>query len=71
MIPLVTQRRRKVCKGFYEIDSVDIVHDFGKSMNLGADFAIANAMKAFNPRYQLKFHSPMTPEKFLWGLYGK
>lgn len=136
-------------RGTYEIDSVDIVHDFGKSMNLGVDmgqvegalaqgigwmtmeeiayndegrllsntlstykipdifsiakeinveplvtegndmaifkskavgepplmygigvyFAIANAMKAYNPNYQLKFHSPMTPEKVLMGLY--
>jgi xanthine dehydrogenase large subunit len=138
-------------RGTYEVDSVDIVHDFGKSMNLGVDlgqvegalaqgigwmtmeeiayneegrllsntlstykipdifsiakdinitpletdghdlaifkskavgepplmygigvyFAIANAMKAHNPNYQLKFHSPMTPEKVLMGLYEK
>ncbi len=136
-------------RGTYEVDSVDIVHDFGKSMNLGVDlgqvegalaqgigwmtmeeiayndqgrllsntlstykipdvfsiakhinvqaletdgnemaifkskavgepplmygigvyFAIANAMKAFNSGYQLKFHAPMTPEKVLMGLY--
>jgi xanthine dehydrogenase large subunit len=136
-------------RGTYEIDSVDIVHDFGKSMNIGVDmgqvegalaqgigwmtmeeiayneegrllsntlstykipdifsiakdinltpletqgndmaifkskavgepplmygigvyFAIANAIKSFNPDYQLKFHSPMTPEKVLMGLY--
>ena len=138
-------------RGTYEIDSVEIVHDFGKSMNKGVDlgqvegalaqgigwmtmeeiayndeglllsntlstykipdvfsiakdinvqaletdghdmaifkskavgepplmygigayFAIANAMKAFNPKYQMKFHSPMTPEKVLMGLYKK
>ena len=137
-------------RGTYEIDSVEIVHDFGKSMNKGVDlgqvegalaqgigwmtmeevsynnegrllsntlstykipdifsiakdikvealeteghdmaifkskavgepplmygigayFAIANAMKAFNSKYQMKFHSPMTPEKVLMGLYG-
>ena len=135
-------------RGIYEVDSIDIVHDFGKSMNLGVDlgqvegalaqgigwmtmeeiayndegrllsntlstykipdifsiakeinvkplitegndmaifkskavgepplmygigvyFAIANAIKAYNPNYQLKFHSPMTPEKVLMGL---
>ncbi len=136
-------------RGTYEIDSVDIVHDFGKSMNKGVDlgqvegalaqgigwmtmeevayneqgrllsntlstykipdifsiakdikvealetdghdmaifkskavgepplmygigayFALANAIKAFNPDYQMKFHSPMTPEKVMVGLY--
>jgi len=138
-------------RGTYEVDSVDIVHDFGKSMNLGVDlgqvegalaqgigwmtmeeiaynddgrllsntlstykipdvfsiakeinvepletegndmaifkskavgepplmygigvyFALANAIKAYNPDYQLKFHSPMTPEKVLMGLNEK
>ncbi len=36
---------------------------------IGAYFAIQNAVKAFNPNYQLKFHAPMTPEKVLMGLY--
>jgi len=36
---------------------------------IGAYFAIQNAMKAFNPKYDLKFHAPMTPEKVLMGLY--
>jgi xanthine dehydrogenase large subunit len=36
---------------------------------IGAYFAIQNAMKAFNPNYDLKFHAPMTPEKVLMGLY--
>ncbi len=138
-------------RGTYEIDCVDIVHDFGKSMNKGVDlgqvegalaqgigwmtmeevayneqgrllsntlstykipdifsiakditvealkteghdmaifkskavgepplmygigayFAIANAIKAFNKDYQIKFHSPMTPEKVMMGLYEK
>ena len=136
-------------RGVYEIDSVDIVHDFGKSMNKGIDFgqvegalaqgigwmtmeeiayndegkllsntlstykipdifsiakkinikalktdghemaifkskavgepplmygigayfAIQNAIKAFNPNYQLNFHAPMTPEKVMMGLF--
>jgi xanthine dehydrogenase large subunit len=136
-------------RGTYEIDSIDIVHDFGKSMNMGVDlgqvegalaqgigwmtmeevayddkgrllsntlstykipdvfsiakdihveplesqghdmaifkskavgepplmygigayFAIANAIKAFNPNYNIKFDSPMTPEKVMMGLY--
>ncbi|WP_457616910.1 xanthine dehydrogenase molybdopterin binding subunit [Lutibacter sp.] len=135
--------------GTYEIDSVKIIHDFGKSMNLGIDtgqvegaliqgigwmtmeeisynkegkllsnalstykvpdifsvpktveiapletkgndmailkskavgepplmygigayFAIQNAVKAFNPNYEPKFHAPFTPEKVLMGLY--
>ncbi len=136
-------------RGVYEIDSVKIVHDFGKSMNMGIDlgqvegalaqgigwmtleeiaynddgrllsnalstykvpdifsapktietipletegselaikkskavgepplmygigtyFAIQQAVKTFNPNYELKFHAPFTPEKVLMGLY--
>ncbi len=136
-------------RGTYEIDTVKIVHDFGKSMNLGIDigqvegalaqgigwmtmeeiaydkngrllsntlssykvpdifsapkivevlpletqgnemailkskavgepplmygigayFAIQNAVKSFNPKHKLKFHSPFTPEKVLMALY--
>lgn len=37
---------------------------------IGAYFAIQNAIKAFNPKYELKFHAPMTPEKVLMGLYN-
>ncbi len=138
-------------RGVYEIDSVKIVHDFGKSMNLGIDigqvegalaqgigwmtmeeiaygndgrllsnalstykvpdifsapktvetipletdgnemaiqkskavgepplmygigtyFAIQNAVKAFNKKCKPKYHSPLTPEKVLMGLYEK
>ncbi|WGD33573.1 molybdopterin cofactor-binding domain-containing protein [Olleya sp. YS] len=36
---------------------------------IGAYFAIQNAIKAFNPEYNLKFHAPMTPEKVLMSLY--
>ena len=36
---------------------------------IGAYFAIQNAIKAFNPKYKLKFHAPMTPEKVLMSLY--
>ena len=38
---------------------------------IGAYFAIQNAIKAFNPKYTLKFHAPMTPEKVLMSLYKK
>ena len=38
---------------------------------LGAYFAIQNAVSAFNPDYELKFHAPFTPEKVLMGLYEK
>ncbi|NNC49733.1 MAG: molybdopterin-dependent oxidoreductase [Flaviramulus sp.] len=38
---------------------------------IGAYFAIQNAIKAFNPNYNLKFHAPMTPEKVLMSLYSK
>lgn len=38
---------------------------------LGAYFAIQNAVKAFNPDYQLKFDAPFTPEKVLLALYEK
>jgi len=36
---------------------------------IGAYFALQNAIKAFNPNYNLEFHAPMTPEKVLMGLY--
>jgi len=36
---------------------------------IGAYFAIQNAVKAFNPNYDLKFDAPFTPEKVLMGLY--
>lgn len=38
---------------------------------IGAYFAIQNAIKAFNPNYDLEFNAPMTPEKVLMGLYNK
>jgi xanthine dehydrogenase large subunit len=38
---------------------------------IGAYFAIQNAIKAFNPKYDLKFHAPLTPEKALMSLYQK
>ena len=38
---------------------------------IGAYFALQNAINAFNPNYDLKFHAPMTPEKVLMGLYEK
>lgn len=36
---------------------------------IGAYFALQNAIKAFNPNHNLKFHAPMTPEKVLMSLY--
>ncbi|WP_225035165.1 xanthine dehydrogenase molybdopterin binding subunit [Winogradskyella sp. SM1960] len=36
---------------------------------IGAYFALQNAIKAFNPKYNMKFHAPMTAEKVLMGLY--
>lgn len=38
---------------------------------IGAYFALQNAIKAFNPNYDLQFNAPMTPEKALTGLYQK
>ena len=38
---------------------------------IGAYFALQNAMRAFNPNYEMKFHAPMTPEKVLLGLYNR
>ena len=38
---------------------------------IGAYFALQNAIKAFNPNYDLQFNAPMTPEKVLTGLYQK
>ena len=36
---------------------------------LGAYFAIRNAIKAFNPKSEIGFNSPLTPEKALINLY--
>ena len=36
---------------------------------IGAYFALQNAIKVFNPNYDLQFHAPMTPEKVLIALY--
>ncbi len=36
---------------------------------IGVYFAIQNAIKVFNPAYEMRFHAPMTPEKVLIGLY--
>jgi xanthine dehydrogenase large subunit len=38
---------------------------------IGAFFALRNAIKAFNPKADPGFSSPMTPEKVLMNLYGK
>ncbi|HNX44400.1 MAG TPA: molybdopterin-dependent oxidoreductase [Bacteroidales bacterium] len=38
---------------------------------IGAYFALQNAIRAFNPRYEADYHSPMTPEKALMGLYSR
>ena len=36
---------------------------------IGAYFAITNAMKAFRPGIEVKYHAPMTPERVLLSLY--
>ena len=36
---------------------------------IGAFFALQNAIRAFNPDYQLQFKAPLTPEKVLLALY--
>ena len=36
---------------------------------IGAYFAIQSAVKSFNPKHNLKFDLPITPEKVLMGLY--
>ena len=38
---------------------------------IGAYFAIRNAIKAFNPVSDMPYKAPMTPERVLFGLYGK
>jgi len=38
---------------------------------IGAFFALQDAIKSYNPKYKMKFDSPMTPEKVLMGLYNK
>ena len=38
---------------------------------IGAYFAIHNAVLAFNPNSNIAYHSPITPEKVLMGLYSK
>jgi xanthine dehydrogenase large subunit len=37
---------------------------------IAAFFAIQNAIKAFNPGYQIEFDAPLTPEKVLMRLYN-
>jgi xanthine dehydrogenase large subunit len=37
---------------------------------IGVYFALQNAIKAFNPAYELDFDAPMTPEKVLMRLYA-
>ena len=37
---------------------------------IGVYFALMNAMRAFNPNIEVKFDSPLTPEKVLLTLYG-
>ncbi|HWR75494.1 MAG TPA: molybdopterin cofactor-binding domain-containing protein [Bacteroidales bacterium] len=38
---------------------------------IGAFFALQNAVKAFNPRWQPDFDAPLTPEKILMRLYAR
>lgn len=38
---------------------------------IGAYFALANAIRAFNPKAEIPFDAPLTPEKALMALYGK
>ncbi|MHA2105492.1 MAG: molybdopterin cofactor-binding domain-containing protein [Candidatus Hodarchaeales archaeon] len=38
---------------------------------IGTYFAIRNAIKVFNPAYDMPYEAPMTPERVLFGLYGK
>jgi xanthine dehydrogenase large subunit len=38
---------------------------------IGAYFALRNAIKAFNPKAEINFAAPMTPEKTLMALYSK
>jgi xanthine dehydrogenase large subunit len=38
---------------------------------IGAYFAIAKAIREFNPNYKLDFDAPLTPEKVLMRLYSK
>ena len=38
---------------------------------IGAYFALRNAIKAFNPKAEIDFNAPMTPEKTLMALYSK
>ena len=38
---------------------------------IGAFYAIKNAMLAYNPKANIPYDAPMTPEKVLMGLYQK
>jgi xanthine dehydrogenase large subunit len=38
---------------------------------IGAYFALRNAIRAFNPKAEIKFDAPMTPEKMLMNLYSQ
>ncbi len=38
---------------------------------IAAYFALAEAIRAFNPKWQVDFAAPMTPEKLLLALYDQ
>jgi xanthine dehydrogenase large subunit len=38
---------------------------------IGAYFALRDALQAFNPKTNIQYNAPMTPEKVLMGLYNK
>ncbi|WP_428742186.1 xanthine dehydrogenase molybdopterin binding subunit [Tenacibaculum sp.] len=64
-IPLKTEGNQMAIKKSKAVGEPPLMY------GIGAYFAIQQAVKAFNPNYKLKFHSPFTPEKVLMGLYEK
>jgi len=65
VIPLKTKGNKMAIKKSKAVGEPPLMY------GIGAYFAIQQAIKAFNPKHKIKFHSPFTPEKVLMSLYEK
>ncbi|HIP48460.1 MAG TPA: xanthine dehydrogenase [Lutibacter sp.] len=65
IIPLKTKGNKMAIKKSKAVGEPPLMY------GIGAYFAIQRAVKAFNPKHKIKFHSPFTPEKVLMSLYEK
>ena len=63
VIPLETKGNKMAIKKSKAVGEPPLMY------GIGVYFAIQQAVKAFNPKHKIKFHSPFTPEKVLMSLY--